>query len=104
MSGPGRPSCTPSKAKTRARTGDLHRHRSGIPPPLWNARRHLSWFFGFPDDLWVRVTDSDQPGTCLVEAQGSLRIGGDDLMVNQARIARLWKDLAPLEAEGRPQD
>lgn len=61
-------------------------------PVVYVHSRHLSFLWGFPDDLWVRLTPQGD-GATLVEAQGSLRVGKGDMGVNGKRIGRLWRFL-----------
>ncbi|KIY97449.1 hypothetical protein MNEG_10513 [Monoraphidium neglectum] len=59
--------------------------------------RVLTFFWGFADDFWVRLSCAGD-GAALVEAQGQLRLGVGDLGVNPARNQAL---LGALRAEAR---
>ena len=55
--------------------------------------RFVTGFWGFADDVFVRVS-CDAQGLALVESQSQLRLGSSDLGVNLARTQRLWSHLA----------
>ena len=61
--------------------------------------RVASLFWGFPDDVYVRMTCTDE-GLTALELQGNLRIGHSDMGVNADRNAKLLQHIRQMEASG----
>ena len=61
--------------------------------------RVASLFWGFPDDVYVRMTCTDE-GLAALELQGNLRIGHGDMGVNADRNAKLLQHIREVEASG----
>ena len=61
--------------------------------------RVASLFWGFPDDVYVRMTCTDE-GLTALEVQGNLRIGHGDMGVNADRNAKLLQHIRQMEADG----
>ena len=61
--------------------------------------RVASLFWGFPDDVYVRMTCTDE-GLTALELQGNLRIGHGDMGVNADRNAKLLQHIRQMEANG----
>ena len=59
--------------------------------------RVASLFWGFPDDVYVRMTCTDE-GLTALEVQGNLRIGHGDMGVNAHRNAMLLQYMRGMEA------
>jgi len=55
--------------------------------------RFISTLFGFPDDLFARVSLTAEEAAVLVEVQGQLRIGYGDMDVNTNRNIRLLRSV-----------
>ena len=59
--------------------------------------RVASLFWGFPDDVYVRMMCTDE-GLTALEVQGNLRIGHGDMGVNADRNAKLLQHIREMEA------